>query len=275
MRFKTIFIIFNIVIIISFLFIFFMPLLLLGAGHFGEFVVKNWISGVLFLLALGGFNLYFIRNWRLFELLEKEDWHSLIDYLEDAVFQKGRINRRHIKILINSYLVTSNTDAIVSLGGFLSERRPEIVPSFAIPLGIPYLLSANGDESERFFGKLLSLKNLKERDWIRWDYAFSLLQGKQMDAARSRFTELASETSDPVLLLLSLYMLKPLARDDEQLETLIESRTQEFRKTHTVEAWNKRVEKAKDNMQILVLSKIIREASDWVFESSPTGESTN
>ena len=139
MRFKTIFIIFNIVIIISFLFIFFMPLLLLGVGQFDDFLAKNWISGVLFVLALGGFNAYFIRNWRLFELLEKEDWQSLIAYLEEAIYDKRRINRRHTKILINSYLVTSNTDAILKLGAFLSEQKPEIVPSFAIviPSGSP------------------------------------------------------------------------------------------------------------------------------------------
>ena len=275
MRFKTIFIIFNIVIIISFLFIFFMPLLLLGVGQFDDFLAKNWISGVLFVLALGGFNAYFIRNWRLFELLEKEDWQSLIAYLEEAIYDKRRINRRHTKILINSYLVTSNTDAILKLGAFLSEQKPEIVPSFAIPLGIPYLLSTNASESERFFGKLLATMKLKDRDWIRWDYAFSLLQGKEIDVAKARFTELVREANDPMLVLLSLYMLKSLAGQDEELQELIHSKAEDFRAHNSPDAWKKKVEKAKDNMQVLVLSRIISEAGDWVFESAQAEGSAN
>jgi len=70
MKFKTIYILFNAVILISFAFIFFMPLLLLGSDYFSLFVAKNWIAGVLFVITLIIINGYFLANWKLFRLLE-------------------------------------------------------------------------------------------------------------------------------------------------------------------------------------------------------------
>ena len=82
MKFKTIFIIFNVVIVFSFLFIFFMPLFLLGGDYFVDFFFNNWFIGILFVITLFIFNFYFLQNWQLFRLLENEDWNKLIEFLE-------------------------------------------------------------------------------------------------------------------------------------------------------------------------------------------------
>ena len=89
MKFKTIYILFNAVILLSFGFIFLMPLLLLGSDYFSLFVSKNWIAGALFLLTLIIINGYFLWNWKLFHLLETEDWRGLINLLENRVYEKG------------------------------------------------------------------------------------------------------------------------------------------------------------------------------------------
>jgi len=73
-RFRLIVLIFNIVIVLSFLFVFLFPLLLLGPSYFSLFISHNWVAGLLFLAALAAVNLYFAVNGRLFGLLEKEDW---------------------------------------------------------------------------------------------------------------------------------------------------------------------------------------------------------
>ena len=103
-----------------------MPLILLGRDHFGDFFVKNWFVIILFLVTLGIFNIYFIRNWYLFQLLEREDWITLISYLEKRIFQDLSLRRSYIKILINAYLVTSNTTAIMKLKNHIS-RPPHSV----------------------------------------------------------------------------------------------------------------------------------------------------
>jgi len=274
MRFKTIFLIFNVVIVVSFLFIFFMPLLLLGGEHFGEFLVRNWPSGALFVAALAGFNIYFVRSWRLFELLEREDWTGLIAYLEREIYQRGRMARRHVKILINSYLVNSRTEEIIRLHGHVSERRPALAAAFAIPFGIPYLLLNRPADSERYFGRMLTAPGVRDRSWVGWNHAFSLLQLREVEAAREEFASLLKDQRDPVLLLLSLYMLDSLSRTEARDHEAVRARAEEFRSRHSQKTWNRRVERAKENMQVLILSRIIKQASDWVF-GAPAGDATH
>ncbi len=273
MKFKTIFIIFNIVIVCSFLFIFFMPLILLGGQHFGTFFLKNWFIGVLFVFTLAIFNFYFLRNWKLFQLLEKEDWQSLTEFLQKRIYNDTVTRQNYVRILINAYLVTSNTEAIAKLETFLSEKKPRLVRQFAIQFGIPYLLINRPEESEKYFGKLLTEKGLRNAGWIRWNYAFSLLQLKELVGARKEFTTIIRGKKDPVLLLLSLYMLNSLKIDDIMLRAQMDEKINEFKKANTRENWDRKIERAKGNIQVLILSKIIKEASDWVFQQKPIAES--
>ena len=52
MKLKAVFLLFNAVLIASFLLIFLMPLFLLGIGSFPLFWGRNWIIGVVFLATL-------------------------------------------------------------------------------------------------------------------------------------------------------------------------------------------------------------------------------
>jgi tetratricopeptide (TPR) repeat protein len=272
MRFKTIFIIFNFVIVCSFLFIFFMPLILLGGEHFGEFFHKNWFIIVIFIATLAVFNVYFIRNWRLFQLLEKENWTALINYLENRIFQEYMLRRNYIKILINAYLVTSNTAAIMKLKNHIADKKPSLIKKFAVQFGIPYLLDNKPEESEKYFGKLLSERGVKEVDWIRWNYAFNLMQLKQFDGAKSEYENFIDNNKDPIIRLLSLYMLNSFPQIDLALRQKIEKRITEFKKAHSPKDWNSRIERSKGNIQILIFTKIIKDASDWIFQYSPSPE---
>ena len=89
MKLKAVFLLFNAVLVASFLLIFLMPLFLLGAGSFPLFWGRNWIIGVVFLATLAAVNLYFALNWRIFTSLEREDWPALIVQLEERVLRRG------------------------------------------------------------------------------------------------------------------------------------------------------------------------------------------
>jgi hypothetical protein len=274
MRFRTIFLIFNVVIIASFLFIFFMPLILLGGEHFGEFLARNWASGTLFVAALAAFNVYFLRSWNLFELLEREDWNGLIAHLEAEIYQKGKVKRRSVKILINAYLVASRPEDVIRLNVHIGEHRPALVAAFAVPFGVPYLLLNRPADSERYFGRMLAAPRVRDLGWLRWNHAFSLLQLRETAASREEFEALLSRARDPVLHLLSLYMLDSLARADGRGTETVQAGVQQFRARHSPRNWNRQVERAKGSMQVLILSRIIKEASDWVF-GAPAGAASH
>ncbi len=265
MKFKTIFILFNVVIVFSFLFIFLMPLTVLGWDYAQLFWSRNWVLAVLFVVVMAGINAYFLSQWRLFMLLESENWHGLIHYLEERIYEKRRIRPQHVRILINTYVVTSKLDAIEQLEEFLTEHRPALVARFSLQLGVPYLLKNQADAAERFFAGLLEDQRVERRNWIRWSHAFSLLLQKKQDDAKERLKGLVPDVKDPVLLVLALYLLEAFARNDEQAGELVESKLAELKQRYTQSQWSKEADKRKNEIHVLLLSKLLQEAADWAF----------
>ena len=273
MKFKTIYILFNAVILLSFGFIFLMPLLLLGGDYFSLFVSKNWIAGALFLLTLIIINGYFLWNWKLFRLLETEDWSGLIHLLEHRVFEKGRCRKGTIKMLINAYVVTSGVDKISVLESHLREKKPALLRIYALQFGIPYLLKMKDQPkaAETYFGKAAERADAPHRDWLRWSYASSLLQQRQFDAAKATLLELLDSKLDPVLELLTVHGLSFFTGADAQLAERVQSERRRLARRFTSEQWDKRIESNSRHIQIVLFNGIIRDAKRWLFEQPAGG----
>jgi hypothetical protein len=238
---------------------------MLVGDWFNVFWTRNWPIAIVFVVALGGVDTYFLLNWTLFQKLEKEDWAGVAGVLEDRIFHKGRIQASGIRLLLNTYLVTSNTEGILALEAYLAKKKPVTVPKFSIAFGIPHLLAADPSDPETFFRGLLATPRLQDRDWVVWNHAFSLLQMKRSDDARTELAGLAATVSDPVLLLLSLYLLDVLAKNDAKLEVQIAEKRELLLKRHTPASLQKSIEKSGGNMQVVVLSRLLQDAVQWLF----------
>jgi hypothetical protein len=268
---KAIFILLNAVLGIAFLVIFFSPLLLLGGDWFSVFWSRNWIIAVVFLVTLGAVDGYFALNWKLFTGLEKEDWAGVASFLEKRIFRSGWLPANRVRLLLNTYLVTSNTDGILALEAYLARRKPGFVGRFSLSFGIPHLLANDPKDAEVFFRLLLAAPKLADRDWVAWNHAFSLLQMKSPDEAKAELTDLAGRVKEPVLLLLSVYLLDVLARNDAALETRVGEMRTRLAAGQTPDTFQKTIEKSSGNMQVVVLSKLIHDAVQWLF-AGPTAE---
>ena len=78
MSFRSIFFLLNVVLIVAFAFIFSVPLLILRP-HTVAFSGASsgmllWLPAALFIIVLTAINTYFLRHWRLFTLLDRQDW---------------------------------------------------------------------------------------------------------------------------------------------------------------------------------------------------------
>ena len=102
MKFKTIFFLFNGIILFSFLFIALMPLFVLGGEYTRIFWGENWFLALLFLIFISVLDAYFMMNWKMFSYLKKEDWPGLTAYLEKEIYEKQRLSARNIKMMINT-----------------------------------------------------------------------------------------------------------------------------------------------------------------------------
>ncbi len=85
MKFRTIYILFNVVIAVSFVFVFFLPFFLLGWDYSLEFWKGSWYLALFFIVLLGVLNAFFAWNWKVFSLVEKEDWSGLSAHLVELI----------------------------------------------------------------------------------------------------------------------------------------------------------------------------------------------
>lgn len=273
MKFKFIFILFNLVIIISFLAIYLMPLIMIDWDHARDFWSRNWGLPALFLAILCLLNTYFILNWRMFTLLEAEDWPALIAHLERRVYAKKMIVSQQVKILTNTYLVRSDLEAIRKLEDFLREHKAKVLPKFALSFGIPYLLQNDAEEMKRYFSGFADMKG-RDGSWMRWNYAFALILQGDSERAEATLVSLCTRKTEPVLTLLTIYLLhslKPETGDAPQ----VEEKRSGLLKKYTRGQWKREMERSKDSVQVVILQKLVEEATEWLYGESEAGEQSS
>lgn len=274
MKFRTIFILFNAVIVISFLFVFFMPFFLLGSEYSLSFWTANWYLALIFVLLIGGLNAFFIANWKVFVLVEREDWGALAAHLVDRIFTRKRYGARHVALLVNAYLLQSDVEGIERLELELGEKRPELLRKNAVLFGVTRLLRNRPAEAEAFFARFLEAKDVENRDWLRFDYAFSLVLQRKAAEAQPRLRGGLS-SRDAVLSLLSAYLLGSLGAaaasteaERAELVALADTARERLKKRFPGQRWNREVERAKSEVHIVILSKLIDDAGRWLFEAA-------
>ncbi len=265
MKFKTIFILFNAVIILSFLIIYCMPLLILGWEYTRFFWSKNWFLPLIFVAVIAGLNTYFIINWKLFRYLETENWDNLRNYLEKQIYQKNRVKPQYIRVLVNAYLVSSEVDKITELEQYLKKDHQDYRTKFALILGIPKILSNDREEMKSYYREFLPITSGRDGAWIKWCFAFAGMYGDEKENAKYTLLEISSQKKDPVLRLLTMYLLDGFRKEDPSVETTVRNFLEETTEEHTPATWEKLMEKHKRDIFVVILSKLIEDAAAWLF----------
>jgi hypothetical protein len=272
MKFRTIFILFNVVILSSFLFVFFLPLFILGGESSLSFWKGNWYLAGLFLALLAGLNSFFLVNRRTFQLVEREDWGELSAHLVGLMFPRGRFTGSRVRLLVNAYLLQSDIAGIESLEAELAAKRPDILRKNALLFGVTRLLRNRAAEAEAFFASYLGAKDLESREWFRFEYGFSLVLQKKIAEALP-FLEEGCASRDAVLCLLAAYLLGSVgaaSAADEAGAAAATSKADAARsrlaKRYSSAKWSGEVERAKSEVHIVILSKLIDDAGRWLYE---------
>ena len=77
---------------------------------------------------------------------------------------------------------------------------------------------------------------------------------------------------EPVLRLLTLYLLATACADSPQVAQRAESERRELARLYPAPRWRGVVERSRGNVQTLVLSKVIEDAGAWLH--APPGSTT-
>ncbi|MBN1647192.1 MAG: hypothetical protein JW874_04095 [Spirochaetales bacterium] len=264
MKFKVIFILFNILIAFSVVMVLILPATVFGIDYASQFWKDKWFIGIFFVIVLAGLNVFFARNWKLFSCIEKEDWSGLIGYLEEQIMIKKRISRKKIQLLVNTYLLHAGVHDLRKLSIFLDESKPAVKQQFILQFGIPSLVDNDPESITGYFGRYLHLKTA-DSEWINWCYSFGLVMQKKIDDSKNNLLALLADCRKPLVKLLTLYLLYSVIYENDSCLAQITKEKDDFSRKYTRGILARELEKSKNNILIVVLLKIINQAIDWLF----------
>lgn len=265
LKFKIIFILFNVVVLFSLLMITFMPVLMLGPEYGASFFASIWYVVALFIVVIAAVDAYFISNWKIFRFLEEEKWDDLIVFLEKRI-KDGRIPGKFvIRIMVNAYLSRSNLEGIERLAALIKEKRPALYRKLLLIFTIPVLLKGEPGLIEESIAPYVFDKKVNDRIWLKYLLSFSfLLQRKKKEGAEI-LSSLCREKISPVLLMLVLYSFSPFAADDDE-RMCIDEKKNFLKNKYSNESMGLQVEKERSNVIVAVLSGVVNEALDWLYD---------
>jgi hypothetical protein len=269
LKFKIIFIFFNILLIASFVCILSAPFFMLGGEYVKIFWKTNWYFAALFFAAFLGLNTFFLYRWKLFSLIENEDWKGVCQYLQQRIYGKNRESRQTVRILINTYIVLADMEGLKKLSRHLEEKKSRFFAVFALELGIPYISGDDPAAQEAYFARAVANPKTRRKDWLRWNLAFAQLRtgGRDRQEAAAGLAALIAETKDPVLCLLSAYLLYSSGEPaDDNTQPAARARDT-LRQKYTRSAWEKVSQQSRNSLIGLLLSKLLDEAENWLFEN--------
>ncbi|MDR0997506.1 MAG: hypothetical protein LBL70_00430 [Treponema sp.] len=261
MKFKLIFVVFNIAILVFLLLICFMPFFAFGYG--GAFHPSVWPLALFLLAVLAFFDVYYGLNYRLFSLLEREDWPALSAYLEEQVLRKGRYSKRLVNLLATTYLVMSDIPAVTALENRIGMAKPALLERGALVFGVARLLGKDYAGAVRFFSPRIG----KGGNWPHCYYAFALLLDRKPKEAAEQFQLLAAASANPLISGLAAWFLAegpggPYAAAEGEKNRL---RVRKSLKKRA--AWDAELGKLESEVYAAVLRKYINRAGDWIFGS--------
>ncbi|GHV94521.1 hypothetical protein AGMMS50293_08410 [Spirochaetia bacterium] len=272
MKFKHLIIIFNIVIIFFLSAVALLPVLFMGSDFALVFWQSGWPLALILVLALVVLNVFFLQNYRLFMLLEREDWPALVDHLEQTVLGKGRYSYRRVRLLVNSYLVMSDSAAVLRLESKVAIAKPALLESNALAFGAARILGGDLKGAAEFFQTRLEKGKAAETQWIRWFYGFSLVLASVFDKAEGEFKALASASNDAIIAGLSAYFLANTllkhSLNPAECRSLADGGHERVKKTlKNIEGWKKEAAKVETEVHAAIIKKYIDEAGIWLFRA--------
>jgi len=271
LKFKSIFILLNVTLLLFMAILILLPLFILGSAFSVTFWRTNWplilVLAVLFL----GFNLFYLANRRLFALLEKEDWPALVRYLEDKVIQKGKYSSRLVRLLANCYLVLSDSAAVMSLENKVAIARPALLETNALVFGTARILGKDIFGAIRFFDVHKDKVKAGIKDWVHWYHGFALLLDRQYEASGEEFALLARTSADAVITGLSSYFLS------ETIARFLGVKAEEYRALSSAgrervlkslpeqKNWSREISRLSTEIHAAALSKYTEETGRWLY----------
>jgi hypothetical protein len=243
---------------------------MLGPGLVSHFWVSGWPLALVLVLALIALNGFYLSKHRLYYLLEREDWPALQDYLEQQVISRGHYTPQMVQLLANTYLVMSDSAGVMALENKTALAKPALIEANALVFGAAHILGGDASGVVNFFSRRLEKGKIKDPQWVRWYYGFSLLLNRDFEKSAVEFKVLAAESTDTVITGLSSYFLwdtlrKKTENGQECRTKAREGRDRVLQFIKTADGWNREAAKIETEVHAAIIKQYISKAGAWLF----------
>lgn len=272
MKFRTIFIIFNIVLVFSFLFIFFVPFFLFNLTESLKFWMHNWPFVLFFIIIISVFNIYFIKNWKIYTCLENEQWGTLTTLLQKQIFEQQNVSKRVIRLYVNAALLSNNAEAVISLEDYLREKNKAVLKQNIIYFVVTRILLSSYDAASQLLAGIAQNYNGEYKDWILFYQGFVTIMQKDYAGAIDPLNKTIT-VKNPIIRLIALYLFYnlciPVMKPDSDAmnkQNEIKNEVLKLRNQFTPKLWSIETEKVKNEIPAVIISNIIDEAGKWMYQ---------
>ena len=269
MKLKVLMIIFNVVLLTIFFTVLSFSFFTAGTEFIGSFFKNYWIFVLFFTFLFIGMNIFFISNWKLITTLESDDWPALSLYLETEIFEKHHITAKKARLLCEISILLGDFEILKRLERVLEEHKPKYIRTFASRFAAAKLLSNDYQGLAEFMARTV-VQPHETSPWIPFYDAFSAQMLRCYREAAEKFSRMLETEQDPLVRLLGVYFMDYglyhyLGIDKDDADKRIEAEKRKLKK-HSLQYWKKYVQKEKQNIHVLVLTKAIDDALIWLFK---------
>ena len=269
MKLKVLVIIFNAVLLTIFFTVLSFSFFTAGTEFIGSFFKNYWIFVLFFMFLFMGMNIFFITNRKLITTLESDDWPALSLYLETEIFEKHHLTAKKVRLLCEISILLGDFEILKRLERVLEEYKPEYIRTFASRFAAAKLLSNDYQGLAEFMARTV-VQPHETSPWIPFYDAFSAQMLRCYREAAEKFSRMLETEQDPLVRLLGVYFMDYglyhyLGIDKDDADKRIEAEKRKLKK-HSLQYWKKYVQKEKQNIHVLVLTKAIDDALTWLFK---------
>jgi len=271
LKFKHLIIAFSAVIAFIVLITTLLPLVV--SGHLTAVTFKHVSLPLILFMAvlLICMSIFFFFNYRLFSLLEREDWPALAYYLEQKIYVKNRYSHRNVKLLASSYLVISDFPSVLKLESKTTLIKPHLISKNVLIFGAARVLNGSHADAAGFFKAQLGKCDKKDKQWVHWFYGFSRLLSGAFQQAEDEFLSLAVSSDNVLITGLSAYFLSTSIEkhslSPKKCRQMSENGRERVKNAiKTLENWKKDADNVGSEIHVAIIKKYIDSAGKWLFE---------
>jgi hypothetical protein len=287
LKFITIVVLSNVILLVFILLAFLLPFIALGPQSAGVFWQGAWPAAAFFLLILLVMNLFYALNSGLYRLLAREDWPALARYLEKRTNERGRYSFFHVQLLVNTYLFLSDGEAFANLENKVIAAKPMPIEKFLLLFGTGRLIKKDYADAVRLFGSCPAGQSRgkdasgaantaarfvsRESFWFAWYSGLALLLDRRHTAAAECFSELARTSKDPLVKALAAWFLRfflPETLPEQSGEFAVlaeEGRKQVKALLPKRSSWDRRVRAVREDGYTAAISQYLKDTADWLY----------